>query len=298
MKNIHKTLILVGIVLLNSTSHAQRSDWTLGFHLKSNIQTLEKTNLSDLEIKTTSVLAEASMELNLTYNITKNLSVGSGIAYLKNEASWETLISDGWMNSCGGSLLLGSAQIPFFLKYAIPLGKSNFSVYGKFGLMLDIPVYELLLPRLGWVVEEDDRTTMILMYDEDVIYYEGWYYFGSSMHEYKQTKFYDKKINLLLNMGLGFEYRFKKGIGLSFDGEYYAGFRTMGAVLIEVKPYQNCSLLGIAPSREHRELLQIKGNYWNFRLGISYNFKKKEKKKEINPHWENVEDENEDEDED
>jgi hypothetical protein len=290
MKNVNKTVVLVGIVLLNSISHAQRSDWTLGFHLKSNIQTLEKTNLSGLEIKTISVFAEPSMELNLTYNITKKLSIGSGIAYLKNEVSWETLMPDKWMNNHGGSLLLASAQVPFFLKYAIPLGKSNFSFYGKFGFMLDIPVYELLWARPGWVIA-DDYSTMILMYDEDVIYYNGWSYFGSSMHEYKQTKFYDKKINVLLNTGLGFEYRLKKGIGLSFDGEYYAGFRTMGVVLIEVKPYSNCSLLGIAPSREHSELLQIKGNYWNFRFGISYNFKKTEKKKEINPHWENVEDE-------
>ena len=288
MKNINKTFVLVGIVLFNTTSHAQRSDWTLGFHLKSNIQTLEKTNLSGLEIKTISVLAEPSMELNLTYNITKNLSVGSGVAYLKNQVSWETLLADKWENNHGGYLLLVSAQVPLFFKYAIPLGKSNFSVYGKFGFMLDIPVYELLWARSGWVTA-NDNSTMVLFYDEGVIYHNGVSYFGSSVHEYKQTKFYDKKINVLLNAGLGFEYRFKKGIGLSFDGEYYAGFRTMGVVLIEIKPYPN-SLLGIAPSREHRELLQIKGNYWNFRFGISYNFKKKEKKKEINPHWENVDD--------
>ncbi len=254
----NKLLVLSGVImLLCSTTFAQMSNWTLGFRAGYKIGTLEKTNSSSLGIITTyGNIASPTIELNLTYDINKNVSLTSGIAYLEYYAGWATAKKDKWYYQ-GGSILLKYAQIPFILKSAIPLGKSNFSVYGKLGFSFDILVY-----ASPWHLEETD----VSHYEND---------FFSYSHE---VQFYDKKINILLNTGIGVKYRFKNGLGLSIEGDYNTGLRTMGEVLVL------CNKITLDPDfepidiKKYRDYLLIKGNYWNFSMGVSYTFKKKEKK--------------------
>ena len=193
------------------------------------------------------------MELNLTYNITDRLSVTSGIAYLEYYAFWG-IGGNMWQNFKWGKVLLKYAQIPLNVKYAFPLWKSRFSIYGKLGFNMDFladTMYSL----------DNDIIDVLINGNTHTVF------------DYKHTaKIYDKKINVLLNMGIGFSYRFKNGFGLFAEGEYYAGLRTMGYVIIDISQKNG--------KNEYLDRLLIKGNYWNFSLGISYTFKQKAKNKD------------------
>ena len=94
----------------------------------------------------------------------------------------------------------------------------NFSIYGKFGFNFDI---------FADIVNHSQDTGIILhCYEKNYLF------------EYKyNATINDKKINILLNAGIGIAYRFKNGLGLSFEGEYYAGLRTMGHVFIDFYKY-------------------------------------------------------------
>ena len=256
MSKCSKLVLVIGIALFSNSSYAQKNSWTLGFRMGYKEQFLEKTKPSDLYIISHyGDIASPTMELNLTYNITDRLSVGSGIAYLEYYAFWG-IGGDMWQNFKYGKVILKYAQIPLNVKYAFPLWKSNFSVYGKFGFNIDFLA--------------------------DIVSSHGYYdsigtitnSYTNTIFDYKHTeKIHDKKINVLLNAGIGFGYRFKNGFGLSLEGEYYAGLRTMGHVFIEISRRNG--------TNEYTELLLIKGNYWNCSFGMSYNFKKKEKKEEV-----------------
>jgi hypothetical protein len=86
---------------------------------------------------------------------------------------------------------------------------------------------------------------------------------------------YDKKINLLVDVGTGFSYRLKNGLGFWIEGGYYIGTRIMGELLIKNKitELSNQDM----PLKEYDDLLLVKGDYWNVSLGLSYTFKQKKK---------------------
>ena len=275
MKNITKIVVIVGIMLFVNISYAQRSNWTLGFNVGYKIQMLEKTVPSDLNIKSLSADMKYSFNppigINLTYNINERFSISNGFSYLNYGATWKMEEKEEWIGFVGGTIWLKYLQIPLNVKYAIPLGNSNFSVYGKLGLSFDILVDYFLgaaSHENDWIVSHYEKGSERVP-DGWIVYYEGYY-----EHNYRQTpEIYDKKLNVLLNAGIGFGYRFKNGLGLSLEGEYYAGLRTMGHVYIKATPVQNFP----STLKEHSEHLLIKGNYLNFGLGISYTFKKKDK---------------------
>ena len=271
MKAHNKLLVLASVMLLCSTAFAQRSDWTLGFRLGYKGEVLEKTMFlvnPEFEIKTGIVPTFLGLNvtcdvgLDVTYNIDKKFSVTSGIGYLNYCAFWRTEERTNMPESVTGYLFFDYLQIPLNAKYAIPFGKSNFSVYGKMGISLNI------------LVDEENtypERSKILYPPISSSFVSSPYYY-----EYKHTaKIYDKKINVLFNAGIGFSYRFKNGLGLFAEGEYYAGLRTIGHVSIDIK---QSSIFTPDILNEYQEFLLVKGSYWNCSLGISYTFKKKEKK--------------------
>ena len=243
MKDYNRLVVLVGIMLFCGVTVAQRSDWTLGFRMGYKVTTLEKNNPSDLGIISTfGDNTSPTIELNLMYNINKNISLTSGITYLEYYGRWRNGDRDKWY-AHGGSIFLKYAQIPLILKYAISLGKSNFSVYGKLGFNFDILAYTSLRDL------EYEIASSHYAYD----------YFYEYRHK---VKFYDKKMNILLNTGIGIGYRFKNGLGVSIEGDYNTGLRTMGEILIEC----NKKTTGFDPVvlQEYRDFLLFKGDYWNF----------------------------------
>ena len=268
MRRVNNLFLVVSIVLFCNSIYAQKNSWTLDFRTGYKIQVLEKTTSPILEIKSTfgDGVGPSFCFINLAYNVNDKISFGSGIGFLIYQAAWRTgKAGTIWVNSRGGEIIFRNLQIPLNLKYAIPLRKSNFNIYGKLGLGINIPIYAI-------------STTIVN--DNGLILTQEYLEYG---YEYEQTeKVYGKKINILLNAGVGMAYRFKNGIGLSLEGEYYAGLRTMGHVLINIKQrtFENPVVL-----KESTNLLLIKGSYWNFSLGISYTFKKKakNKKEEILP---------------
>ena len=261
MNKYCKLLLIVSIILVCCDSFAQKDTWTLGFRMGYKTEILEKTNPSDLNVSSTyGSISSPTIGLNLTYNITDRFSVASGIAYLEYYASWFVGGGDKWVNSRGGSLLLKYAQIPLNFKYVFPLCKSSFSIYGKFGFNFDI---------LADIISDYNQDTIMLILPR----YEHNYKLEYKHH----ATVYNKKTNILLNTGIGVAYRFKNGLGLSFEGEYYAGLRTMGQILMDIKKR---SLFNYVLLDEYTDLLLVKGSYWNVNLGISYTFKKKGKSKE------------------
>jgi hypothetical protein len=272
MKPHKNILMLIVVMLLCNVAFSQRSNWTLGFSMGYKIQMLEKTpSPSDLKIKSfVGDVGESrygydypSIRLNLIYNINERFSIGSGIGFFSYCAFWKMEQINGWeakYYAFSGDIMLKYLQIPLNIKYAMPLWK-KISVYGKLGLNLDI---------LADVLDDYDHNYNGLLLHKET---DG----GRTLYEFKQTAaIHDKKINVLLNAGIGLEYRFKNGWGLFAEGEYYAGLRTIGHVDISVKELPD----GIPfpyVQNEYKELLLIKGNYWNFNLGVSYNFKQKKK---------------------
>ena len=282
MVKFGKFLLIVSIALLCCNSFAQKNTWTLGLRLGYKGEGFERTQPtevikigrkyghSDYAPASTNLgisVFDLNAGLYLTYNITDRISITSGIAhlffytptwkvYLKDDNKKTVLLED-------GHLMYRPAQIPLYVKYAFPLGKSRFNMYGKLGLQLDI---------LAMTWNNERMCTVAWHLPTDTNY--GLYYESTAT-------LYDRKVNILLNVGLGFEYRFKKGLGLSIEGEYYAGMRTLGQVLIQSGIAETANGKGITVGHYETEipdiLLLIKGSYWNISLGISYTFQRKQK---------------------
>jgi len=258
---------------LCSTTFAQKGSFAIGFRIGTKAEGFEKTNVSGLKIVSPfGNIASPTIGMNLAYSINDRVSIISGIGFLEYYLWWGMYpdwdkIPDWSVHGrkkphYKGSQMYKPVQIPLSLKYAFPLGKSSFNIYGKLGLQFDI-----LTTR-----ENDARSWSTWIPYPDTNY----------LFESDYTISVYKKMNILLNMGIGLEYRLKNGLGLSFEGEYYTGMRVVGEIDI------NSRLFGMSENghiyteitKEYTDRLLIKGNYWNFSLGISYNFKKK--KKEIN----------------
>ena len=251
---------------------AQKDSWTMEFHIGTKAENFEKTKASGMKIVSPfGDIASPTIELNLAYGINDRFSIITGIGFLEYYLWWGMYPdwdkTPNW-NAHGrkkvhykGSQMYKPMQIPLVIKYAFPLGKSKFNINGKLGLKFDILTTRKNETRSWstWIPYSDTNYLFESDYTIDVY----------------------KKMNILLNTGIGLEYHFKNGLGLSFEGEYYVGMRVVGSIDI------NSRLFGMSkdgfiymerPYEKYTDRLLIKGSYWNCSLGISYTFKKKEKK--------------------
>ena len=281
MGKFGKFLLIVSIALLCCNSFAQKNTWTLGFRMGYKGEGFERTQPTEVieigrkyrhsglpHVPTTLGLSfyDFNAGLYLTYNITDRISITSGIAHLFfYTPMWKVYLKDDNKKTVlleSGLPMYRPVQIPLYVKYAFPLGKSRFNMYGKLGLQLDILAMRknARMSTVAWHLPTDTNYGL---------YYES------------TATLYDRKVNILLNVGLGFEYRFKKGLGLSIEGEYYAGMRTLGQVLIQSGIAETANGKGITVGFYEVDipdiLLLIKGSYWNISLGISYTFQRKQK---------------------
>jgi hypothetical protein len=163
----------------------------------------------------------------------------------------------------GVSLWYHSIDIPVKLNFSIPLGKSRFYFTGNAGLIFDV----IMSPVPEKWVQQDRWSEPLPFYISDNYVIKAAGLMSGNL----------KKVNFLINVGIGFGYRFKCGVGLWLTGDYNAGTRIMGDIAIKNQLYTNPNY-GI-PLKEYMDKLYYKGDYWKVALGISYTFKKKEKKR-------------------
>jgi hypothetical protein len=245
------------LLLSSGVSFAQKGSWTIG--LASGIRgDVTQSAKVQHDYKFGNQLSSPPLELNLTYDINNNFSATIGIAYLEYQANWKSYYTKSGKTTYKPNydMMYKTAQIPLNIKYHIPLGNSDFRFFGKLGLTLDI-IADIL-------ASHPTLTPKVIDIDGKEYVYSSPYY----------TTVYNKKINCLINAGVGFAYRLKNGLGFSIVGEYYTGTRIMGEVLIKNTLSDMDTRLVI---KEYEELLLVKGDYWNVGFGISYTFKKKDK---------------------
>ncbi len=83
----------------------------------------------------------------------------------------------------------------------------------------------------------------------------------------------EHSLNFLISTGIGCNYQFKNGIGISLFGEYFTGLRTMANIRI-LYTLVNMDI-GLSPDWYDDEYITYRGDYWYAGLGISYTFQKK-----------------------
>jgi hypothetical protein len=280
MGKIWKLLLIIVVILFINSSYAQKNNWTLGFRLGYKADILERTNISQgikfvprlRSIDYINIFQVCPAALDLTYNITDRLFITSGISYMDYTSLWSIHpLRDQYFWGMEGNktaifedgvFLYDAIQIPLVLKYAIPLSrywvKNKLNIYGKFGFKLDI------LDIINSRMENDEYTHIVDLPDTNFLF------------NYKCTKTdYDKQTNILLNAGIGIEYRFQNGFGLFLEGEYSIGMRTMGQITIETEIVPANRSYNSYIDKFSDIVLLFKGNYWNVSLGVSYTFKKK-----------------------
>ena len=206
------------------------------------------------------------------YLFGNHIQIETGVKYIQNYANY-SFEAFNW----GGNtileerhLLYSSLQIPASIKYYFPLRKSNFSLFVKAGIDFSVP----LMKKRSEVYEPEDFPTDVFVWEspstgEEVQALQKLYY--STIVEAPL-----QKMNILLNVGLGFSYQFKFGLGFSLYGEYYAGTMNMARIAI---PYRQEQFNNISDTwefyNEGTEYVTSRGDYWNIGLTVSYKFKNK-----------------------
>ena len=207
------------------------------------------------------------IELKLQYNITDNFSVSSGIGYANYLTRWKNKYNSVYpmaMEPFADNTYLRrvSIQIPCNIRYDIRVKNTGFSVFSKLGLYLDFPV-AFYRKNIGFdpsifLPYPTDTTAYYSVFETKHMSYSGGY-----------------KFNLLINAGLGVAYQFKSGLGLSLSGEYNVG--TMRSDRFNYH-LQIKELYTDIVSYEYDYWIYNRKEYWNVLFGITYTFKKKEKK--------------------
>ncbi|MDR1346117.1 MAG: hypothetical protein LBK03_05400 [Bacteroidales bacterium] len=230
MKNKTKVLpFLLLISIVTNSALAQKNSWTIGcgFGLVGTV--FQKGYVFDSYRNTLSKEWPFSFELTTTYGITNYLSISTGIAWVykdavckrvsvgKREQLYFKVTDFDSYNTKRLCAIYHSVEIPIKLNFSIPLGKSQFYFTGNAGLIFDV----------------------IISYPEDWLQQDRWYEtLGYASNNYVLNTEINqssnlKKVNFLINAGIGFGYHFKCGVGLWLTGDYNAGTRIMSDIAIK-----------------------------------------------------------------
>ena len=282
-----KNQIIIIVLLCGSLfASAQKNTWTIGFYTGLQVQMLtsiERTyTLGTIDAttggyihfdswhkskRTINNISSPPVELTVQYNITDNFSVSSGLGYANYRSQWKAW----WRQRHQGFVMERfslntylrrvSIQVPCNLRYNIQIKNTGFSIFPKLGFYLDFSVK-------SYYYLEDNYYDSSLPVD----YHDRKYdYVFETCHSLPMN---NRKVNLLINAGVGLLYQFKTGIGLSLSGEYNVGtMRSEGF---------NYNLKLKDPATNLREyefdyIVYNRNEYWNVLLGVTYTFKKKEK---------------------
>ncbi len=212
------------------------------------------------------------LEFSFGYLFDDKFFLGSGIKYTGNYTNY-SLNAFNWGESeieDKRYLIYNSLQFPVDFKYCFYIGKTGLGIFAKAGINLSIPLktkqtevftpdnypqdsYQWTSPETG----EDISVHQRLVYSVAI---------EAPLH----------KVNILGNIGLGFSYTFKFGLGFSLYAEYYAGMLNMARILIPYEQEQYNAITSQWESySEGTEYVNFRGDYWNFGLEISYKFKRK-----------------------
>jgi hypothetical protein len=257
--------ILIVIPFLCGIVYAQKGNWTVGIAtgIRGEVcfsSDYDRNFWSGREIST------PPTTLFFGYNIAEHFQIESGLSYVEHKASYGVgTLEWGLGNMRGEQFSLYSAlQIPVHFKYMLPLGKSKFNFFVQAGLDLSIPLQK--------------KRSMSFMTD---FFEEEWNYVSNGDSIYEHITYItgggspNHSLNLLINAGCGFSYRFSFGLGLSVSAEYYSGVTDMSRIRITF--FREGSRY-LDSYKENPQYIVYRGDYWNVGFAVSYTFKKKEKK--------------------
>ncbi|MDD4210744.1 MAG: hypothetical protein PHI52_10455 [Bacteroidales bacterium] len=254
----HKIFIIVIILLMIiSQSTAQKGNWTIGFNSGLRGELFQGSELFRM-YSFGNKISFPSLEFNVGYGINDNFIIETGISYIETKTNWLFGAIDWGMEgtNCDQYKLYTSLQLPINFKYYLPLFKNRFQFFTKVGLNIQVPLQA-----------KRNQT-----FNADPVYMEyNGYSYKLDYDLYVTSP--SNPVNVLISTGIGCNYRFKSGIGLSLFGEYYTGLRNMATICI---PYTLVNMdTGLSPGSYEDEYLTYRGDYWNVGLGISYTFQKK-----------------------
>jgi hypothetical protein len=273
-----KTVVIVLLSLIGNMVFAQKNSWTIGFDFGTTGTVWQKGNATDI-YRSNGFDSPLYYELTLSYGLTNYLSITTGIAWnVIGEAGFKGVkapfgltLNETFTSSQYFLYEYSSIDIPLKLNFTIPLGKSQFYFTGNTGLLINVVQADdpVLPPRPvpdngTWM--QSDSWIFGQLYGIDDEY---------AVFRSLQGIMYQKKVNFLVNVGIGFGYRFKCGVGLSLMGDYHIGTRIMGEYNVKYRLTHSNDY--DTTLKEYIDRLYYKGDYWKISLGISYTFKQKRK---------------------
>jgi hypothetical protein len=276
-----KTVVIVLLFLLGSSVLAQKNSWTIGFDGGFVGAVWQKGNVTSSYNRNNGEDFPLYYELTLSYGLTNYLSITTGVAWnVANTAGFKEVgippfgLSDATFSNAEYFLYeYSSIDIPIKLNFFVPIGKSRFYFTGNTGLIIDVIKAEDPMcpphpvPDNGtWM--QSDSWVFGRLYGSNDEYAVFRSIYGIMSH---------KKVNFLINFGIGFGYRFKCGVGLSITGDYKIGTCMLGEYNLKYRLTNsndyNTTL------KEYVDRLYFKGDHWKVALGVSYTFKQKKKEK-------------------
>ena len=270
--------VILGMILLvySLFVSAQKNTWTLGISsgVRGEVITYESQfydveydeddSFASYEIK--SFISRPPVMLNVSYNITDNFSVSSGITFLQYLTKWED-ISSGYTTDEELafrekiSYTRNTLQIPLTVCYDIPVRNTGLSFFAKSGVCMDISIH-----KGNFIIDSDSKVFPIEMFDGNI--------YDLYSIAYRICPRNDRNLNLIINAGIGFAYKFKSGLGLSLSGEYNIGLFRLDVLNF----YSQIKEKGTDILKYKHTCRFINRNeYWNVLFGISYTFKQKKK---------------------
>lgn len=256
--NTKKIIIcLIYFAFMTFQLSAQKGSWTIGLNSGLRGELFDASQHYRLYFFGNKI-SFPPIEFNLAYGINDNFFIETGITYIETKTNWGFGTIDWGMEGryCAQYKLYSSLQLPVNLKYNLPLFHSRFHLFTKVGLNIQIPLQKI----------------RNLNFNADPVYmeYDGYSY---KLEYNLDVTAPNHPINFLISTGIGCNYQFKNGIGISLFGEYFTGLRTMANIRI-LYTLVNMDI-GLSPDWYDDEYITYRGDYWYAGLGISYTFQKK-----------------------